>query len=437
MNKTALLIFIQFTLISACVAVFLLAINFFGFAVVISEDTNGAESPKRVLGRLNVVQTDTGYALADSAAVPDCDWCILIDEAGNIAWSLNKPDDIPDHYTINDIARMTRWFLNDYPVYVKTTDYGLIVLGTPKNSVGKYDMIYSMNWFDTLIERIVVVLIINLVFAFIMAFMLGMNMYARLRRIMQGIDDLRQEKPVRIKEKGILGEIARSINNTSVAIERKNAVLARRDNARYDWISCISHDIRTPLSVIMGYSEELACDSCNGMARRERVRTIIEQSVKIKKLVEDLNLISSLEYDMQTSRKRVIRLCPLIRRVVSGIMNSKNVDIALELCDEKAEISADENLIERALFNLINNSIVHNKNGCRVEIREYTEGKRKIIEISDNGCGVRQEIIDNIKKIPKSAHGLGLPMAYRIITAHGGVFEAMNDNGFKVVIILY
>ena len=65
---------------------------------------------------------------------------MLIDEGGNVAWEQNKPSEVPDKYTLNDIARMTRWFLNDYPVYTRIEDYGLLVMGKPKNAVGKYEM---------------------------------------------------------------------------------------------------------------------------------------------------------------------------------------------------------------------------------------------------------------------------------------------------------
>ena len=82
----------------------------------------------------------------------------FLNDDGNIVWSQNKPDDIPTHYSIRDIAKLTHWFLCDYPVFVRTENCGLLILGIPKNAVGKYELIYSMKWFDTLPERIVIIL---------------------------------------------------------------------------------------------------------------------------------------------------------------------------------------------------------------------------------------------------------------------------------------
>lgn len=439
MNKTSLKIFICFTLTSAVISIILLCVNLFGYAYIASEFTI-ANNPKKVLSDIgkNLQTADGGFELTENV-VPSDYWCILIDDGGDMIWSENKPSDIPEHYSINDVARMTHWFLNDYPVFVRTEDYGLLVLGMPKNAVGKYEMIYSMEWFDTLPERFLVIVVINLCFAAFLAFLFGIRLYTRLRTLTDGIADLRNERRVKLPERGIFKEISVNINNTSNAIERKNQALSARDSARSNWISGISHDIRTPLSVIVGYSEELANSKTLAAEERRKAETITAQGLKIKKLIEDLNLISSLEYDMQPSKKTAVKICPLLRRVVSDILNSgisDKCEIELDLQNEKSTVLADEGLVERAVFNLINNSITHNENGCRITVSQYEQDGKVTIDICDNGKGVPPEVLRGISQIPKSAHGLGLPMVYRIIRIHGGSFTARNEDGLKIRIEL-
>ncbi len=442
MNKTAFKIFVCFILAAAFIATTLLIINLVGFAIIGSDTKTviSGASPKEVLAEAadGLVKTDGGFCLADGILPPEC-WLILIDEDGSVIWSQNNPGDIPDSYSINDIARMTRWFLNDYPVYVRTTDYGLLVLGTPKNSVGKYDMAYSMEWFETLPQRILSILILNLCLAALIALAFGANLFCQMRALMNGINDLRLEKKVHIKETWLFRELVKSVNDASSAIERKNAALAARDSARSNWISGISHDIRTPLSVIMGYSAALSRCGELSAENAAKASAITVQSEKIKKLVDDLNLISSLEYDMQPSKKTSVKICPLVRRTVTDIINgglSDNFEIELDLRDEKAAVSADENLLERAVFNIINNSITHNEGGCKIRILQCSEGGTVYLTISDNGKGVPDNVIETIAEIPKSSHGLGLPMAYRIVRVHGGKLKAINNNGFTVKIEL-
>lgn len=440
MNKTILKIFLYFTLSSAVIAIILLMINLTGMAIIQSDISNiYPNNSSYVLDKIseNMEVSDDGFHLNDTGIIPDGSWCIIINEDGDISWSYNKPDDIPDHYTINDVAKMTRWFLKDYPVYVSTEDYGLIVLGSPKNAVGKYQLQYSMEWFDTLPERILSIVVLNLFLSTLLAFIFGSTLYRRLKMLTSGINDLRLEKSVYLKEKGIFKEISKNINETSVSIQRKNAALLSRDNARSNWIAGLSHDIRTPLSMVMGYSEALAASQSISPEDGKKAELITAQSIKIKKMVDDLNLISSLEYDMQPSKKREFKICPLLRNIVTELINnglSEKYEISIDFKSEKAIINGDESLMERAFFNIINNAIGHNENGCHINIDEYVENGNVYIKISDDGAGIPEEVIKNISVIPKSAHGLGLPMAYRIIDVHGGKMTLKNDHGLIILI---
>ncbi len=441
MNKTVVKIFICFTLSAAVIATLLLCINFMGFAVLGGEVFSSySTSPARVLRKIseNLTQEENGFRLTDEEVLPTDNWCILIDASGQVVWQANKPEDIPTQYSINDVARMTRWFLNDYPVYVRTEDYGLLVLGTPKNAVGKYHIEYSMEWFHTLPLRLVGILVLNICLAIVLACTLGTRVYKNLKTLTDGVADLRREKKVQLKENGIFRELSKNINETSAAMERKNAALVERDKARSNWIAGISHDIRTPLSLIMGYSEELAVGrlSAEDSAKAERITA---QGIKIKKLIEDINLISSLEYDMQPVNRSSVRLCALLRQVVSDILNSglsEKFEITFDLKAEKAVVSGDSALLERAFFNLINNSILHNENGCTISISAYLKGDSVFVRITDNGCGAPEEVLAHMTEIPKTAHGLGLPMAYRIFHVHGGKMRAYNSDGFCVEVEL-
>lgn len=439
MNKTALKIFTYFILMSVIISTIMLCIYFAGFAFIGSDtfSNRNDNSPRHILNNISESITVADGEITAAVNIPDNIWCILLNEDGNIVWSINKPDDIPNHYTINDVANMTKWFLNDYPVYEKATDYGLLVLGTPKNSVGKYDIEYSMDWFDTLPQRILLILFINICLAAFIAFLVGINLYGKINTLTKAIKNMSSEKPVNLKEKGIFKEMAKNINETSKALENKNKVLAKRDEARSNWISGISHDIRTPLSMVMGYSEAIENSKKIDESDRKKAEIIKFQSLKIKKLLEDLNLISSLEYDMQPSRKKPVKICPLIRNVVSEIINNGLSDkflINLDLKYEQAVILGDEFLLERAVFNIINNSIVHNPNGCKINILEYREKNSVYLKISDNGTGVSDDVLKNISTMPKTVHGIGLPMSYRIFTVHGCIFTAENKEGFTVLI---
>lgn len=467
-DLTILKIFISIVLISTFVAMLLFTITFLGTAFIMSNHGDiFPNNPRGVLekisGNFSVVSDETGkpvsIALTDETLLPEEDWCILLDENGDIIWSLNKPADIPDHYSLSDIARISKWFLSDYPVYMRTEDYGLFILGIPKKSVGKYSIEFTMEWFDTLPIRIFRVFILNFAVAALLSSFFGSFLYKKIRLLTDGLVKLRREEAVSLPARGIFKEPFSNITRTSQALARKNALLASRDKARSNWISGISHDIRTPLSMVVGYGGQLAEDPSLSEGNRKYAAVITAQGIKIKKLIEDLNLISSLEYEMQPRNKKPLQIAVLLRGVVSEVLNSDLLespdsqtalsssaapsevqepayDISLSLDCEQAVILGDESLLARAFYNLLQNSITHNKNGCRITVSGSLEAQCAFIVIADDGQGVPEKVLENLDTLPGTAHGFGLPMACRIIRAHGGTFQAENQDGFVVTIRL-
>ena len=431
MNKPAFRMFLCCTLIAALTALLLLCFNFFCFCALGSDYSFSLE--KDTVHSLAEIEEALSHPDSLVPALPEGQWCILIGASGDVVWQQNMPADIPRHYGINDVARFTRWFISDYPVYVRTTDQGLLVLGLPKNAVGKYALSYSDRWFETLPLRLVSLAAINLLLALGLAAVIGMGLYRKLRQLSLGIEQLSREEEVSLPETGLTAQTARAINRCSAVLAQKNAALARRDEARQNWVNGISHDIRTPLAIIMGKAEAIQ-NSDVPEPCRQAAAGIIDQSQKVKRLVVDLNLMSSLENEMSPGRRRPVKVCPLIRAVVSEILNGslpQGFSVELLLENEKSIILCDEALLHRALFNLVSNAICHNPQGCAIEIRQFERANTVFIQVNDTGNGIPQAALKGIYTMPKTPHGLGLPMVFRIVQAHGGQFLAHNDHGFK------
>ena len=75
-------------------------------------------------------------------------WAMLLDENGNAVWSYRKPEEIKESYSRSEIARMSKWYLEDYPVYLRVWDERILVLGIPKHSMWKYNMEFPLAWID-------------------------------------------------------------------------------------------------------------------------------------------------------------------------------------------------------------------------------------------------------------------------------------------------
>ncbi|MBN3585179.1 hypothetical protein JYB64_22585, partial [Algoriphagus aestuarii] len=138
--------------------------------------------------------------------------------------------------------------------------------------------------------------------------------------------------------------------------------LKSRDEARSNWIAGISHDIRTPLSMILGHASDLEENSVIPEEQRRQAGIIRQQAEKLRSLVSDLNLVSMLEYEMQPLEKKPIRLSALARQVASEFLNEgleEKYVLEIEALEETALVNGDERLLTRAIRNLIHNSIRH------------------------------------------------------------------------------
>lgn len=204
----------------------------------------------------------------------------------------------------------------------------------------------------------------------------------------------------------------------------------KREQARIEWIAGISHDIRTPLSVVMGYADTLEHSEGLSVEARQQAAVIRHQSMVMKELIADLNLTSQLEYSMQALRKEKVRPAEIIRGVAVSFLNDSlpgelEIDMRIEPDAEQLCINADRQLFVRIFRNLINNSIKHSGKSGSVEIRisMWQEKKKCQIHLEDNGVGYSEEVLCRLRSRKKEQAGeniRGLQIVKKIILAHGG-----------------
>lgn len=379
-------------------------------------------------------------------------WAMLVNNTGQVSWSYALPTEIPQTYSLTEVAKFSRSFLMDYPVLVWEHPDGLVVIGYPKDSYGKYYLSYPIDFVASIPLILVGLLIGNILLALLFSMLLGGRLIVPLKSLVNGIHALAHEQPVHIKPKGILSELAESLNHASDTLKAKNKMLKTRDEARFNWIAGISHDIRTPLSMILGYASDLEENPNLPQEQQKQAAIIRQQGVKLRELVKDLNLVSMLEYEMQPLVNKPMRLAPIARQVASDFLNNgldEKYNIQLDIEDETVTVNGDEKLLTRALTNLVQNSITHNPQGCeiRIQIPQSNIAQQLCsIIVFDNGQGISQDQLSDLMELPYSdkrkhrrsnGHGLGIPIVTRIAKAHGGQLELFSDIQEGLTAIIY
>ena len=308
-------------------------------------------------------------------------FAMLLDNGGNILWSEFLPKELQKNYTLQDVAKFTRYYLEDYPVRTYVVPEGLLIIGQKKEQIWKYTLEYDENAVRNLIELLPLLFLANAVI----------------------------------------------LVSVPIWIQKKRA--KQKEEERTEWIAGVSHDIRTPLAIALGNAEMIVATT-ESEEIKDRALRIEKQGLRLRRLVENLNLFSKLSFGYGNLEKEKIQVSRFLRKTITEMRNQTedermqfNLDIEEDL--QGLVLGFNENLMERALMNLLNNAVQHNPEGCEITVKLYQDEKSHIfLTVEDNGCGLEKAALERLNRKnyewePSTGqHGLGLKIVKQVISRH-------------------
>ena len=308
-------------------------------------------------------------------------FAMLLDNGGNILWSEFLPKELRKSYTLQDVAKFTRYYLEDYPVRTYVVPEGLLIIGQKKEQIWKYTLEYKEGVIRNLIEFLPLFLLFN----------------------------------------------ALILVSVPIWIQKKRA--KQKEEERTEWIAGVSHDIRTPLAIVLGNAEMIAATT-ESEEIKDRALRIEKQGLRLRRLVENLNLFSKLSFGYGNLEKEKIQVSRFLRKTITEMRNQTedermqfNLDIEEDL--QGLVLGFNENLMERALMNLLYNAVQHNPEGCEITVKLYQDEKAHVfLQVEDNGCGLEKAALKRLNKKnyewePSTGqHGLGLKIVKQVISRH-------------------
>lgn len=236
-----------------------------------------------------------------------------------------------------------------------------------------------------------------------------------------------------------LGEFIQDFN-TMIKELRKNEML------KNDFVSNVSHEFKTPLSVIEGYVTLLQDPSLNEEERQKYTQIVIEATKKLNTLVNNILKISRLDNRKISVVNDEFYLDEQIRESVLFFeeeWSSKGIEFDINL--ETVYIKSDKNLLLNVWNNLISNAIKFSPENSPISINLSKENERVKIVIKDNGCGIEKEdvpyIFDKFFQSDKShkseGNGLGLTLVKEIITLLNGTINVESEVNKGTTFIVY
>ncbi len=239
-------------------------------------------------------------------------------------------------------------------------------------------------------------------------------------------------------------QLRRTFRRMAERIDEQIDQLRENDRLRRELVANVSHDLRTPITHLQGYLETLQLkeDLLGPEERREYLEIATHQAERLGRLVADLFELAKLDARQAPLDIEVFSMAELVQDVVQKFRFAalrRNVTIEPDLSASPGMVSADLDLIERVLDNLLDNALRHTPSGgtVTVSVRELTQGERQkiAIEVRDTGAGIETSdlpyIFDRFYRSPRRAKGsesrpddreagtgLGLAIAKRALELH-------------------
>lgn len=215
---------------------------------------------------------------------------------------------------------------------------------------------------------------------------------------------------------------------------------AERERLRGNLLRSISHDLRTPLTSILGSSSTILenDDVIDKETRVELLKNIYEDTSWLTHSVENILSMTRIDEGKLDIEKRPEVVDEIIAESILRVKKFANSrDIKTNIPDEIIIVHVDVLLIEQVLVNLIDNAIRHTPKNSKIELTVKKESNQVLFEVADNGKGIPNEDIGNIfnrfytknksRNLERRGIGLGLEICKSIVEAHGGEIVAFNN----------
>lgn len=377
-------------------------------------------------------------------------WIQILDDNGTELYQSFKPTDAPAHYSPVQLIQVYKYSgaIGQSSVFVAekvlgSTAYSYLI-GFSDAEVAKYMFYYNPNHLVHLFQNgVFVILLADVLVVILFGYIFARKLTKPMEGVVEGIQHLsRGEYKIPHPAKGLYQEVQRNLYELGSALNANEQERREIETMREDWISNISHDIKTPLSSIRGYAELMHDPDYEFTPEeiQEYAQIILNKSAYMQSLVEDLNLSTRLRNKLVPLRKDQVNFVEMVRNVVIDMLNDpqyQDREIHFHAEAEEIPLTLDEQLFKRAITNLLYNSLVHNDRGTAITVT-IVKADALQLRIEDNGKGIPPKDLKyifnryyrgtNTGEVHKGS-GLGLAIVKEIIEAHGGTISVDSELG--------
>jgi signal transduction histidine kinase len=296
--------------------------------------------------------------------------------------------------------------------------------------------VHEIRYLEATNQALLIGALLGALVALVVGIMLARTLTSPLRRLTTAIQAMARgdlEQQVEVKSRDELGNLAAAFNQMSSDLARSNAL-------RRQMTADIAHDLRSPLTVIAGYTESMR----DGVLEPSNERfEVIEQEVQhLQHLVDDLRTLSLADANELPLNRGWVEAAELIERTAATYQHQARqggIEIETQISPDLPDLLVDAERMAQVLGNLVTNAIRYTPSGGRISLSACLQNNRLCLSVEDTGGGIPDEILPNIferfYRADDARHqvsgesGLGLAIARSIVKAHGGSISVRSEMG--------
>ena len=273
--------------------------------------------------------------------------------------------------------------------------------------------------------QLIWVTLVSFVIAFIIAYFLSRQFSRPISAISTQAKRMATGEFAGGYERGFCQEL----DDLSATLEETTAALRQLENARRELLANVSHDLRTPLTMIIGYAE--AIRDLPGEDTPENLQVIADEATRLSELVTDLLDLSKLQAQVEPLQRQRFCLTDSIQSTLDRLQKMSSIQLCFHW-QQEAWVQADELRLSQVVYNLVGNAMAHTGADRRVDVIQTVGDGRVRIQVRDTGEGIPPEEQDLIweryyknsknNHRPGSGTGLGLAIAKAVLEQHGAQF---------------
>jgi len=319
-----------------------------------------------------------------------------------------------------------RWLYFAFYVETLSPNSGIIVFARPRPGAG-----VAAAFGGSLLGPMVRAGLIGLGVAVILAGLVASSVAKPLRRFSEAARAIAAgDYGQRVEERG-----PREVRDLAASFNEMAGQVQRSQQTQRDFLANISHELKTPLTSIQGYSQAILDGAAADPGRAASV--IHDEAARMRRMVEQLLDLARIESGQTPLRREYVDLSALLGSVLERLSiqaAEKGITLAHQVAP-LPRITGDGDRLAQVFTNLIDNALGHTPSGGRVTVQAGTQGQGVQVDVLDTGEGIPPEdlerIFERFYRVDKSrvrserkGTGLGLAISREIITQHGGAIRA-------------